>query len=82
MKTIIAATVCSVALITAAAAQSGPVARQCKQDIATYCAGETHNGGVRSCLEKNHDQVSQACQQALDTTGGGRRTGTGKGKAN
>ncbi len=82
MKTVFASMACSLALIASAAAQAGPVAVQCKNDIAKFCASETHNGGVRSCLEDNHDKVSQACQQALDTTGGGRGNGMGKGKYN
>ncbi|MGT2467187.1 cysteine rich repeat-containing protein [Mesorhizobium atlanticum] len=71
MKTIIAYAICSMMLLTAAAAQTGPVATQCKDDIAKFCANETHDGGIRACLETNHDKVSAACQRALETTGGG-----------
>ena len=78
MKTMFASMACSLALIASAAAQTGPVAVQCKDDIAKLCASETHNGRVRFCLEDNHDKISKACQQALDTTGGGRGKGMGK----
>jgi hypothetical protein len=71
MKTIIASAVCSIVLVTAAAAQTGPVATKCKDDIAKFCASETHDGGIRACLETNKDKVSASCKRALETTGGG-----------
>ena len=61
----------------AALAQSGPVATQCKDDIAKLCAGKQHNGDVRACLEAAKDKVAPACKTALDTTGPGKG---GKGK--
>ena len=63
-----------------AAAQTGPVARNCQGDIAKMCAGRPHDGSVRICLEMNYESVSAACKRALDTTGGGRGKGFGKGK--
>jgi hypothetical protein len=57
---------------TAGAAQSGPVGRACKPEIASLCAGMPHDGSVRVCLETNYERVSAACKRALDTTGGGR----------
>ncbi len=57
-------------------AQPGPVATACKGDIAKFCAGKTHNGAVRACLDSNYKKVSQACKNALDSTGGGRGQGT------
>lgn len=57
-------------------AQSGPVATQCAPEITKYCADKTHgDGSVRACLEANRTQLSTDCQQALDTTGGGMRSG-------
>jgi hypothetical protein len=62
-------------------AQTGPVAKSCKSDIAKLCSGKSHDGEVRICLESNYEKVSPACQKALDTTGGGRgRFLFGKGK--
>jgi hypothetical protein len=73
--------VSTMASIGTATAQTGPVATQCKEDIAKYCASETHDGGIRSCLQNHYDKVTAACQQALDTTGGGQGKGMGKGKS-
>jgi hypothetical protein len=67
--------------IAAASAQTGPVATACKDDIAKLCAGKAHDGEVRVCLETNYDKVSAACKTALDTTGGGRGRGLGRGMA-
>jgi hypothetical protein len=61
--------------LAAASAQPGPVATACKSDIAKLCAGKTHDGAVRACLEKNYAKVSTACKDALDSTGGGRGLG-------
>jgi hypothetical protein len=55
----------------AAAAQTGPVAEACKEDIAKFCADKKHDGEVRACLEAVKDKVSPACKAALETTGGG-----------
>jgi hypothetical protein len=68
------------ASIVSAAAQTGPVARNCRADIAKMCADRPHDGSVRICLEMNYETVSAACKKALDTTGGGRGRGLGKGK--
>lgn len=68
------------ASIVTADAQTGPVARACRDDISKLCAGRPHDGSVRICLEMNYDSVSAACKRALDTTGGGRGKGFGKGK--
>lgn len=58
--------------VAVASAQMGPVATACKNDIAKLCAGKSHDGEVRICLETNYDKVAAACKRALDTTGGGR----------
>ena len=51
----------------------GPVATECKEDIAKHCAGIPHEGGaVRACLEGKKTEVTQACRMALETTGPGR----------
>lgn len=63
-----------------ATAQSGSVARGCKDDIVKSCAGKPHDGSVRVCLEQAYDQVSAACKKALDNTGGGRGKRLGKGQ--
>jgi hypothetical protein len=55
-----------------ASAQSGPVGRACKSEIASICAGHPHDGSARICLEFNYDRLSAACRRALDSTGGGR----------
>lgn len=72
----------AVALIVsagAAAAQSGPVSSACKDDLAKYCAGKSHESReARSCLEANKDKVSAACKTALEQTGGGKGKGMGK----
>lgn len=63
----------------AAMAQSGPVSSACKDDLAKYCTGKSHQSReARSCLESNKDKVSAACKSALDSTGGGKGKGKGK----
>jgi hypothetical protein len=52
---------------------TGPVGTLCADDIKAHCAALTHGAGaVRDCLEQNRSKVSDACRNALDTTGGGR----------
>lgn len=59
-----------------AVAQGGPVMTQCAAEISQYCADKEHGAGaVRACLEENRTKLSSSCQQALDTTGGGVRSG-------
>ena len=50
----------------------GPVITQCKGDIAKHCAGKSHDGEVRACLESKKAEVTQACKTALESTGGGK----------
>jgi hypothetical protein len=60
-------------LAIAQAVGTGPVATQCAAEIKQHCANKTHGAGeVRACLEAHKSDVSPACRQALDTTGGGR----------
>lgn len=78
-KTILAAAAATLALANMAAAQGGPVATACKDDIPKFCAGKEHGQGeVRACLEANKDKVSAACKTALDTTGPGKGQGQPK----
>ena len=72
----LAATIALAGSMTFAAAQSGPVATACKDDIPKYCAGKEHGppeDAVRTCLNANKDKISAACKEALETTGGGGR---------
>jgi hypothetical protein len=76
--------ICSVVIfiaasITVVAAQSGPVGRACKAELASLCPGKPHDGSARICLEENYDKVSAGCKKALDTTGGGRGRRLGRG---
>lgn len=71
----LAAVVALAGSMTVAAAQTGPVATACKDDIPKYCAGKKHGppaDEVRVCLEANKDKVSAACKEALESTGGRR----------
>ena len=79
IPTMVAAALVIAVSIFAASAQTGPVATACKSDISKLCAGKPHDGSVRICLETNYEAVSAACKKALDTTGGGRGRGLGKG---
>jgi len=61
------------ALSAAAMAQTGPVATACSKEITEYCAKAGHgNAQTRNCLQKHRKQLSSACRDTLDTTGGGR----------
>lgn len=60
---------------------AGPVATSCAADISKLCANKAHDGAARICLEQNYAKVSAECKNALDTTGGGRGKGLGKGKS-
>ena len=77
---VIFAAMAALAISGTASAQTGPVAVNCKEDIAKYCADKEHgHGDVRACLEINKDKVSQVCKAALDNTGPGRGSGQGPG---
>lgn len=67
-------------MTAAPALAQGPVAAACAAEIAKHCAGLEHGqGAVRQCLEANKDQASDACRNALDTTGPGKGMGGGMG---
>jgi hypothetical protein len=75
VNTLLSAAVALAGSMTVAAAQTGPVATACKDDIPKYCAGKKHGppgDEVRVCLEANKDKVSATCKEALETTGGPR----------
>ena len=76
LQTIILASAASLAIALPAMAQgtgTGPVGRQCAEDIKKYCAGMQHGSGeIRACLEGKKAEVSAACKEALDTTGPGK----------
>jgi len=61
--------------------QQGPVASACRGDIARFCAGMEHGQGeIRACLEDNKEEVSAACNTALETTRGPGSMGQGMGQ--
>lgn len=58
---------------------TGPVATNCKAEIAKFCAQEEHGDGeVRECLKDNRENLSSLCKEALDTTGFDRDNRRGK----
>lgn len=65
----------------ASAEELGPVATNCKAEIAKFCADKKHGRGeVRACLDARKEELSDACKKALETTGPGRGKGQGKGR--
>lgn len=62
----IAVIACVFGFSTSVFAQSA--AREaCKADYAKYCSGVSPGGGrIVACLNKQHDQLSDACRKALD----------------
>lgn len=57
----------------------GVVAISCKAEIEKHCADKEHGSGdVRACLNSKKEQLSEACKQALETTGPGKGKGQGK----
>jgi Cysteine rich repeat len=49
-------------------AQTADQRGACKADYEKYCAGTMPGGGrVVACLNKQHDQLSAACQKVLDS---------------
>jgi hypothetical protein len=61
---------CAIGFSSAALAQT-PTADQrgaCKPDYDKYCAGTMPGGGrIVACLNKQHDKLSAACRQAIDS---------------
>jgi hypothetical protein len=55
---------------TAAFAQaaSSDARGACKADYEKFCKGTTPGGGrIVACLNKQHDQLSDACKKAIDS---------------
>ena len=51
-----------------AVAQTADQRGACKADYDKYCAGTMPGGGrVVACLNKQHDQLSDACRKVLDS---------------
>ena len=62
----IAIVACVVGFSTSGFAQSA-VREACRADYAKYCSGVTPGGGrIAACLNKQHDQLGEACRKALD----------------
>jgi Cysteine rich repeat len=60
----------AVSASTAVLAQTPTAAQRgaCKADYDKYCAGTMPGGGrVVACLNKQREQLSDACKKALDT---------------
>jgi len=62
--------ICAIGFSGAAFAQT-PTADQrgaCKTDYQKFCAGTTPGGGrIVACLNKQRDQLTDACKKALDS---------------
>ena len=65
------AVLAGVSASTAALAQTPTAAQRtaCKPDFDKYCAGIMPGGGrIIACLNKQRDQLSDACKKALDAS--------------
>jgi hypothetical protein len=65
----IAVVMCVAGFSTAGFAQNqrGAMREACKADFEKFCSGVERGGGrIVECLNKQHDQLSEACQKALD----------------
>jgi Spy/CpxP family protein refolding chaperone len=61
----------AVATSASALAQTPTAAQRaaCKPDFDKFCAGTMPGGGrILACLNKQRDQLSDACKKALDTS--------------
>jgi hypothetical protein len=46
------------------------VANECRDDLRTYCAGvKPGEGRLLECMEKNKENLSERCRQAISDTG-------------
>jgi hypothetical protein len=50
-----------------ALAQTTDTRGACKADYDKYCAGIAPGGGIVACLNKQRDQLSATCKNALDS---------------
>lgn len=65
----IAVVACVAGFSTAGFAQNqrGAMRDACKSDVEKYCSDVQRGGGrIGECLNKQHDQLSEACQKAFD----------------
>jgi hypothetical protein len=63
-----AAIMIAVAFSGATSAQSADSRGACKADYDKFCAGTAPGGGrVVTCLNKQRDQLSDACKKVLDS---------------
>jgi hypothetical protein len=65
----IAVVACVVGFSTTGFAQNqrGAMREACKADFEKYCSDVQRGGGrLVECLNKQHDQLSDTCQKALD----------------
>ena len=65
----IAVVACVACFSTAGFAQNqrGAMREACKTDVEKYCSDVQRGGGrIGECLNKQRDQLSEACQKALD----------------
>ena len=65
----IAVVACVAGFSTAGFAQNqrGAMREACKADVEKYCSDVPRGGGrIGECLNKQHDQLSEACQKAFD----------------
>jgi Cysteine rich repeat len=47
--------------------QRGAIREACKADFEKYCSDVQRGGGrIAACLNRQHDQLSEACKTALD----------------
>jgi hypothetical protein len=47
--------------------QRGAMREACKTDVEKYCSDVQRGGGrIGECVNKQHDQLSEACQKTLD----------------
>ena len=64
----VAAVAFAIALSGSALAQTADPRGACKADYDKFCAGTAPGGGrVVACLNKQRDQLSDACKKALDS---------------
>jgi hypothetical protein len=69
--TVLAGVSVSTSASTSALAQTPTAAQRaaCKPDFDKFCAGTMPGGGrILACLNKQRDQLSDACKKALDAS--------------
>ena len=61
--------ICAIGFSGAAFAQTPAADHRgaCKADYEKFCVGTAPGGGVVACLNKQRDQLSDACKKALDS---------------